>query len=135
MKNIAIFIIGLIFAASSVSAEDAKLGQKAKLGIELNATWVSKYIWHGQDLYNDHAAFQPSIAFDYFRRSSNKAGSQELDFSFFMPFRLTAPASQPPTSEPILSSVGQARHTKRRTSVDETRLQRLDYPNCSVLAS
>jgi hypothetical protein len=66
MKNIAIFIIGLIFAVSTVSAEDAETEEKTKLGIQLDATWVSKYIWHGQDLYDDHAAFQPSITFDLF---------------------------------------------------------------------
>lgn len=51
---------------SSVSAEDTEPKEKAKFGIQLDATWVSKYIWHGQDLYDDHAAFQPSVTFDLF---------------------------------------------------------------------
>ncbi len=34
------------------------------LGIDIDATWVSKYIWCGFDKYNDKAAFQPSINFD-----------------------------------------------------------------------
>ncbi len=66
MKNAAILIIGLICMTSSVSAEDTKLKEKPKLGIQLDATWVSKYIWHGQDLYDDRAAFQPSISLDVF---------------------------------------------------------------------
>lgn len=37
-----------------------------ELGISLDATWVSKYIWRGQDIYDDHAAFQPSINVDLY---------------------------------------------------------------------
>jgi len=37
MKNAAVFIIGPICAASSVSAEDAELEKKAKLGIQPDA--------------------------------------------------------------------------------------------------
>jgi uncharacterized protein (TIGR02001 family) len=92
MKKAAVFIIGLICAVSSVSAEDTELEEKAKLGIQLDATWVSKYIWHGQDLYDDHAAFQPSISFDLFGTgfstgvwassacSSGFVNSEELDY-------------------------------------------------------
>ncbi len=36
------------------------------LGISLDVSWVSKYIWRGQDFYDDHAAFQPSINFDLY---------------------------------------------------------------------
>jgi hypothetical protein len=93
MKNIVIFIIGLICAGSSVSAEDVnELKREAKLGIQLDTTWVSKYIWHGQDLYDDHAAFQPSITIDLFGSgfsvgvwgstacSSGFVNSDELDY-------------------------------------------------------
>ncbi|MFA5292596.1 MAG: hypothetical protein WC496_06120 [Phycisphaerae bacterium] len=66
MKNITIFVIGLICAVNCVLAQDANLTQETKLGIQLDVTWVSKYIWHGQDLYEGRAAFQPSINIDLF---------------------------------------------------------------------
>jgi uncharacterized protein (TIGR02001 family) len=72
MKNITMFIIGLICMGNCALAQyaeptkDANLSEKAKLGIQLDVTWVSKYIWHGQDLYEGHAAFQPSITFDLY---------------------------------------------------------------------
>jgi hypothetical protein len=50
------FGISLVFAGA-----DGK-----DLGISFDATWVSKYIWKGQDIYDDHAAFQPSISFDLY---------------------------------------------------------------------
>jgi hypothetical protein len=92
MKNAAIFIMGLIFAVNPVLAGDAKSEQENKLGIQLDATWVSKYIWHGQDLYGDRAAFQPSITLDLFGSgfntgvwgstacSSGFVDSEELDY-------------------------------------------------------
>jgi hypothetical protein len=39
---------------------------RKELGISMDVTWVSKYIWRGQDIYDDHAAFQPSINFDLY---------------------------------------------------------------------
>lgn len=50
------YIISTAFAA----ADDKNLS------ISFDATWVSKYIWKGQDIYDDHAAFQPSINFDLY---------------------------------------------------------------------
>jgi hypothetical protein len=67
MRNAAILIIGLIYTGTFAFAETNLLPKESpKLGIELDATWVSKYIWRGQDLYDDHAAFQPSIDLDLF---------------------------------------------------------------------
>ena len=37
-----------------------------KLAIDLDTTYVSKYIWRGYDLFDDHAAFQPSVNLDLF---------------------------------------------------------------------
>jgi hypothetical protein len=67
MKNSAILIIGLIYAGTFAFAQTNQLPQESpKLGITLDATWGSKYIWRGQDLYDDHAAFQPSVNLDLF---------------------------------------------------------------------
>ena len=35
------------------------------IGVDIDATWVSKYIWRGFDLLDDKAAFQPSIILDF----------------------------------------------------------------------
>lgn len=60
-------IIGLFLMGSLTFAQDDQIEkEKAKLGIEFDAAWVSKYIWRGFDLYDDRAAFQPSIDFDLF---------------------------------------------------------------------
>ncbi len=40
--------------------------QEGELGVTLDATWVSKYIWRGFDLFDDKAAFQPSIDLDLY---------------------------------------------------------------------
>jgi hypothetical protein len=67
MRKSAILVIGLIYTATFVFAETESLPKESpKLGITLDATWVSKYIWRGQDLLDDHAAFQPSIDIDLF---------------------------------------------------------------------
>lgn len=35
------------------------------LGITVGSTYVTKYIWRGYDLLDDHGAWQPSITLDY----------------------------------------------------------------------
>ncbi len=40
------------------------LAQGSDLGVTVDATWVSKYIWRGLDLGDNKAAFQPSVEFD-----------------------------------------------------------------------
>ena len=51
----------LLCAASVAQAQQA---DEARLGVDLDLTWVSKYIWHGFDLFADKAAFQPSVNID-----------------------------------------------------------------------
>ena len=94
MKNIKTLIIGLFFTGTLAFAQtEQPQSPKPQLGIELDVTWASKYIWHGMDLYDDHAAFQPSINFDLFETgfsvnvwgstacSSGFVQSDELDYS------------------------------------------------------
>ncbi|MBN1974299.1 MAG: hypothetical protein JW787_11710 [Sedimentisphaerales bacterium] len=67
MKTATILVIGLFCTETFAFAQTSLLqNEDAKLGIEFDAAWVSKYIWRGQDLYDDHAAFQPSLDFDLF---------------------------------------------------------------------
>jgi len=52
----------------------------AEIAVDVDATWVSKYIWRGFDILDDRAAFQPSINFDFgngwgFNVWSSHAGS------------------------------------------------------------
>jgi hypothetical protein len=67
MKHIVIFSIVLFCTVTFAFAQtEQPQEEQPKLGLEFDATWVSKYMWHGMDLYDDHAAFQPSINFDLF---------------------------------------------------------------------
>ena len=40
--------------------------EDSSLGVTLDTTWVSKYVWRGYDLFDDHAALQPSADVDLF---------------------------------------------------------------------
>ena len=53
----------LLSMAGTAFALETDYGE---LGVDFDATWVSKYIWRGFDLLDDKAAFQPSINFDLF---------------------------------------------------------------------
>lgn len=93
MKTKIIIVIGLIGIGTIAFAQTGQIKHEAKLGIEFDVTWASKYIWRGMDLYDDHAAFQPSIDFDLFGTGfsvnvwqstacgSGFVGSDELDYS------------------------------------------------------
>ena len=55
-----------IFAVAVVVFAIGGIGWAAEgdIGITVDATWVSKYIWRGFDFLDDKAAFQPSISLD-----------------------------------------------------------------------
>ncbi len=59
---------GLILAVAVVVFAIGGIGWAAEgdIGVDIDATWVSKYIWRGFDLLDDKAAFQPSISVDLF---------------------------------------------------------------------
>jgi len=56
----------LLIAVILLSTAGLAQAQQEKLGIDFDATWVSKYIWRGIDRLDDTAAFQPSINFDLY---------------------------------------------------------------------
>ncbi len=57
---------GMILAVAVVVFAIGGIGWAAEgdIGVDIDATWVSKYIWHGFDRLDDKAAFQPSINVD-----------------------------------------------------------------------
>ncbi len=91
-------LIGIVvfFACTAgISAAQETLSQK-KLGITLDATYVSRYIWRGFDCYPDnHGGFQPSIDLDLYQTgfgvniwasAANQGGfedSKELDYTLY----------------------------------------------------
>ena len=40
--------------------------EQDKLGVEVDVTWVSKYLWHGFPVFDDQPAFHPSINLDLY---------------------------------------------------------------------
>ena len=56
----------LLTAVIVLSVTGIAQAEEGELGIDFDATWVSKYIWRGFDLYDDKAAFQPSINVDLY---------------------------------------------------------------------
>ena len=57
-QGILLAAVVLFFAAGLVQA------QEDPLGVTLDATWVSKYLWRGIDRLDDKGAFQPSVNVD-----------------------------------------------------------------------
>jgi hypothetical protein len=58
-KGILLTAVILFCMAGFVHAQE-------ELGVTMDATWVSKYIWRGFDKFDDKAAFQPSINLDLY---------------------------------------------------------------------
>jgi hypothetical protein len=56
-KGLLLTIVVLLGSAAAWAQEDG-------LGVELDLTWVSKYLWRGIDMLDDKAAFQPSVKVD-----------------------------------------------------------------------
>lgn len=63
-KGIIAVTVMMLFSMAGVGyAVETEFGE---LGIDVDATWVSKYIFRGIDKLDDKAAFQPSINLDLF---------------------------------------------------------------------
>lgn len=59
-QGILLAAVILLFAGGLVQAQDDLVG------VTLDATWVSKYLWRGFDVLDDKPAFQPSVEVDLF---------------------------------------------------------------------
>ena len=88
-KSAALLIAVVIFTAVGL----ATAGDN-KLGITIDATYVSRYIWRGMDIYpNNHSAIQPSVSIDFYGTGfglnawwsrANRSGfenSEEIDYT------------------------------------------------------
>ncbi len=63
-KGMIVVTVMMLFSMAGVGhAVETEFGE---LGIDVDATWVSKYLFRGFDILDDKAAFQPSINFDLF---------------------------------------------------------------------
>jgi len=54
----------LMLAALLLVASGAAWAAEGKLGVDVDLTWASKFIWRGIDMGDNKAAFQPSVNFD-----------------------------------------------------------------------
>ncbi len=59
MKKWILLIAVVVFSTAGLAQ-----AQEGKLGIDVDTTWVSKYLWRGFDQLDDKAAFQPSVTID-----------------------------------------------------------------------
>lgn len=82
MSRIVLVVVSLLLLAGSSMAQDL-FGERT-LDIDLDGTFVSKYLWRGYDTLDDHGAFQPSINLDLFQSgfSVNVWGSFALSKGF-----------------------------------------------------
>ena len=96
-EGILLAAVVLLGAAGFAQAQDEALG------VTVDATWVSKYLWRGIDLLDDKGAFQPSVDVDLFgsgfsvgvwasyptavgdmnKTAANRAGASRVDATEF----------------------------------------------------
>jgi len=60
-QNGVLFVVVTVLAVTCFAR-----AQEGKLGVEVDATWVSKYLWHGFPVFGDQPAFQPSVNLDLY---------------------------------------------------------------------
>jgi hypothetical protein len=66
MKKLLVGMVILLSVAGFVNAaEEAAAQDTQDLGVTVDLSYVSKYIWRGFDLLDDDGAFQPSVEFDF----------------------------------------------------------------------
>lgn len=63
-KKMIVVLLGVLLLSSS--ALMAQNGDDGKLGVDLDSTFVTKYVWRGFDVLDDHGAWQPSVNLDLF---------------------------------------------------------------------
>ena len=56
-RLVVLLAVAVLISASSTWAED----EKPTLGVDLDATFVTHYMWRGFDVFDDHGSFQPSV--------------------------------------------------------------------------
>jgi len=66
-EGILLAVVILLIAAAFAQAEQAELAEGDRLGVTLDFTYASRYIWRGFDLYRSNdGAIQPSIDVDLY---------------------------------------------------------------------
>ena len=55
---------GIVLVTAMILFSTGATWAQEPIGVDVDLTWVSKYIWRGFDKTDDKAAFQPSVNFD-----------------------------------------------------------------------
>ena len=90
MNKTKILLIAVVLLCTTALSQ----AQEDKLGVTLDATYVSRYIWRGFDLgVENHSAFQPSVDVDFWgtgfglnvwnTRSNQHVNEEELDITLY----------------------------------------------------
>ena len=58
--------VGLVAVLCIAPMAIAEEEESPTLGVTLDSTFVSKYMWRGYDILGDHGAWQPSVDLDLF---------------------------------------------------------------------
>lgn len=65
-RNIVLIVLSFIVLSGSVAfSQDAEESSDPHLGVTVDFTYASQYMWKGYDIYRGDGAFQPSVTLDY----------------------------------------------------------------------
>ncbi len=66
VSGISLSMMSLVLAAGEAEELTTAEPEKPKLGVDFSTTYTSRYMWRGYDVFDDHAALQPSATVDLF---------------------------------------------------------------------
>jgi len=64
--GISLSMMSLVLAAEETPPLTSAEPEKPKLEVDFSTTYTSRYMWRGYDVFDDHAALQPSATVDLF---------------------------------------------------------------------
>ncbi len=67
-KRIIILVALLVMVAGSAV--------QAQVGVDASIDFVSKYMWYGYDVYDDHGAYQPSVSYTFVETDMGSFGGK-----------------------------------------------------------
>ncbi len=82
LRRLAVSIAALAAVTLGTRSSQAFEIGEHDLGVTLDFTYATKYMWHGYDVFDDHATLQPSITFDFWGGSAGVWGAWPASSGF-----------------------------------------------------